>query len=133
MIAVAPLAATAQTVTITQASCAQLTRHVPAADVEYKPGVDVGGRKVVPADLGGGPQIKVPESFSIAITVEIAHRLGIPAFPDPAQPQKDLYKPEANIGVVTYRDGKFWFNDQPLQDESEAALSDLCQRQGGRR
>ena len=121
MIAVAPLAAGAQTVTITQASCAQLTRHVPATDVEYKPGVDVSGRKVMPADLDSGPRIEMPTSFNIPISVEIAKRFGIPAV-------ADLYKPEALIGTVAYRDGRFWFNDQPLQDEGQAALADLCQR-----
>ena len=128
ILALGPVCASAQTITITQQTCAQLTRHVPAANVEYKPGVDVvNGKKVVPADLSA-TQIKVSENFDIAITVELAHRFGIPAFPDPNNPQRDLYKPEANIGTVSYRNGRAYFNDQPLQDDGEAALAELCQR-----
>ena len=66
----AATAAGAQSVTITEQSCAQLTRHVPRADVEYRPGTDVvNGKKVVPADLNDTPPIKVPENITIAITV----------------------------------------------------------------
>jgi hypothetical protein len=118
----------AETVTVTAATCAALTRHVPAPDVAYKPGVDVDGNPVAPADLDGTPRLEIPESFAIPITVEIAHRLGIPAFPDPANPQNDTYKPEASIGTVTYENGRFAFNGQPLQDDAEAALAELCQR-----
>lgn len=119
----------AQTVTITPQTCAQLTHHTPRADVEYRPGEDVvNGKKVVPADLSGTPPIKVPENFDIAITVEVAHALGIPAFPDPAHPERDLYKPEANIGTVSYVDGRAYFNGQPIQNDAEAELSQLCQK-----
>jgi hypothetical protein len=122
-------AADAETITITPQTCAQLTRHTPRADVEYRPGQDVvNGKKVVPADLSDTPPIKVPENFDIAITVELAHTLGIPAFPDPARPERDLYKPEANIGTVSYLDGRAYFNGQPIQGDAEAELSQLCQR-----
>jgi hypothetical protein len=122
ILAFAALPAAAQTITITPQSCAQLTRHTPRADVEYKPGQDVvNGKKVVPADMSDTPPIKIPENFDIAITVEIQKRLGIPIV-------ADLYKPEANIGTVSYVDGRFYFNGQPLQSDAEAELSELCQR-----
>jgi hypothetical protein len=133
VLALAPAPGRGETITVTAATCAALAAHVPAPDVAYRPGVDVDGNPVTPADLGGTPEIKVPESFSIAITVEIAHRLGIPAFPDPANPQNDIYKPEASIGVVTYTDGRFEFNGQPLEDDAQAALAALCQKRDGNR
>ena len=124
ILALAATPAGAQTITITQQSCAQLTRYTPSADVEYRPGQDVvNGRKVVPADLNDTPPIKVPENFDVTITVEIERRLGIPTIPG-------LYKPEANIGTVSYVDGRFYFNGQPLQNDAEATLSELCQRIG---
>jgi hypothetical protein len=116
----------AQTITITGSTCSNLVPHRPAADVDYTPSRDVQGRPIAPADVDGGLPLRMPESFSIAITVEIAQRFGIPIDPN-------LYKPEAMIGEVTYRDGRFWFNDQPLQSEAEATLSELCQRQLGLR
>ena len=124
ILALAAYPAGAQTITITQQSCAQLTRYTPSADVEYRPGQDVvNGKKVVPADLADTPPIKVPENFDVFITVEIAKSLGIPTVPN-------LYKPEAYIGTVSYIDGRFYFNGQPLQSDAEATLSELCQRVG---
>ncbi len=131
--ALAPATARAETITVTAETCAALAEYLPAPDVAYRPGVDVNGNPVAPADLGGTPQIEVPQDFTIAITVEIARVLGIPAFPDPARPQDDTYKPEANIGIVTYKDGRFAFNGQPLQSDAEAALARLCERQARRR
>jgi len=122
ILAAGALPAGAQTITITPQTCAQLTVHTPRADVEYRPGEDiVNGKKVVPADMSDTPPIKVPENFDIAITVEIEKRLGIPIVPN-------LFKPEANIGTVSYVDGRFYFNGQPLQSDAEAELSQLCQR-----
>lgn len=114
--------AAAETVTVTVEGCAGLVRHVPDSDVAYKPGVDVDGNEVTPADLPGAAPIKLPEQIDIPITVEIDTRYGIPAVPG-------LYKPEATIGTVTYRDGRFWFNGQPLQDEAQAELTRACQEQ----
>lgn len=124
----APASGWAETVVVTAATCEALATYVPAPDVNYRPGVDVNGNPVAPADLGGTPQIKVPEDIVVTITVELARTLGIPAFPDPAHPQNDIYKPEASIGVVTYKDGRFAFNGQPLQSDAEAELAKLCQR-----
>ena len=126
LLAAAPFAAAAQTITITEPTCRTLVAHRPAPDVAYTPGRDVQGRPVAPADLDGGVTLRMPETISIAITVEIAERFGIPTVPH-------LYKPEAMIGEVTYRDGRFWFNGQPLQSEAEATLSELCQKQLGSR
>jgi hypothetical protein len=126
LVVAAPFVAVAQTITITEPTCRNLIAHRASPDVAYTPGRDVQGRPVAPADLDGGIPLRMPESFSIAITVEIAKRFGIPTVPH-------LYKPEAMIGEVTYRDGRFWFNGQPLQSEAEATLSELCQRQLGSR
>jgi hypothetical protein len=114
--------ASAQTLSITRESCALLTRHTPGPDVEYRPGQDVvNGKKVVPADLNAAPPIVVPESFEIPITVDVIKFLGLTVTPE-------LYRPEAVIGIVSYQDGRFYFNDQPLQDDAEATLAELCQR-----
>lgn len=56
--------------------------------------------------------------------VEMAPRFGIPATPD-------LYKAEADIGKVRVRlkDGRAWFNGQPLTSEAQNDLARLCQKQ----
>lgn len=113
----------AQTVVVTESACAALARYVPDGSVDYKPGVDADGHPVVPADLGGGVKADLPKEFQIPITVDLQKRLGIPV--DPNQYQTDHFQ----IGTVTYKDGRAWFNGQPLQDEAAAQLSDLCQKQ----
>jgi len=128
LIALGPItasAAFADTVTITRDGCAALQRYVPAPDVDYKPGVDVDGNAVAPADLGGGvPPIEMPSEIVISITALLQSKFGIPADPN-------SYKPEAYIGTVTVKpDGRAYFNGQPLQDDAAFELAQLCQKQG---
>lgn len=59
-----PAAALAQQepvrIVITKTDCSRLIRHVPAADVAYKPGVDAKGRAVAPADMPGSGADALP-------------------------------------------------------------------------
>ncbi len=122
LLAAAPAAAHEKaTVAITRADCARLVAHVPGPGVAYEPGVDVYGREVAPADLGGAPRIELPETILIDIEVDLFERFGIPANPA-------LYEADAEVGAVLYQDGRFTFNGQPLQDEAEAELAARCQR-----
>ncbi len=112
-----------RTVTITKADCSRLAYHVPSNDTAYRPGIDVHGKPVVPADLGGTPEIKLPEEITSAITVDIQERFSIPA-------NSTLFEPEAYIGnVVVHKDGATFFNGKPLTSEEQRALAHLCQRQ----
>lgn len=58
-------------ITITKTDCARLMRHQPSADVAFKPGEGVRGRKVAPADLpGSGSGIAIlPDMLEIPITI----------------------------------------------------------------
>ena len=103
-------------VAITRADCARLVAHVPAPDVAYRPGVDVYGREVAPADLGGAPRIELPETILIGIEIDLLARFGIP-----------VSHAGAEVGEVAYRDGRFTFNGQPLQDQAQAELAARCQ------
>ncbi len=107
-------------VAITRADCARLVAHVPGPDVAYQPGVDVYGREVAPADLGGAPRIEPPETILIDIEIDLLRRFGIPANPA-------LYDADAEVGEVLYKDGRFTFNGQPLQDQAQAELAARCQ------
>ncbi len=108
------------TVTITKADCARLVAHVPGPGVAYEPGVDVYGREVAPADLDGAPRIELPETIVIDIEVDLQARFGTPD-------NKVLFDPDAEMGEVVYKDGRFTFNGQPLQDEAQAELAARCQ------
>jgi len=108
-------------ITVTKAECRRLVKHVPAPDATYRPGVDVNGDPVVPADLGGGVSIDLPETFTIPIEVDLFDRFGIPA--DAADFNADQVVGE----VVVDDDGRAYFNEQPLQDEEAADLATKCQ------
>ncbi|NKB21976.1 MAG: hypothetical protein GKS01_15900 [Alphaproteobacteria bacterium] len=114
--------ASAQTVTVTKEDCARLVQHVPNQGVAYRPGVDAYGRKVIPADLGGGLRIKAPKEFSIPITMDLQKLLGLPVDPNFFQTQN------FTVGTVNFKNGRAYFNDQPLQNEQAAKLSELCQK-----
>ncbi len=119
-LAVAPAAAHEKaTVAITGADCARLVEHVPDPDMAYRPGVDVYGREVAPADLGGAPRVELAETVLIDIEVDLLARFGIPA-------NEVLFDPDAEVGEVAYRDGRFTFNGQPLQDQAQAELAARC-------
>jgi hypothetical protein len=110
-------------IAISRKDCQRLVNHEPAPDVTYQPGVDVHGRPVVPADLGGGQQIQLPDVIYIPIEVLIQDKYGIPA-------NSVLYDATALVGVVSVRGNQVYFEDQPLTDPEIVALEDACRDRG---
>jgi len=106
---------------ITESDCRQLTRHVPAPDVSYQPGVDVRGQPVAPADIGGQTPIQVPEKFTIDIDVFLIDRLGIPV-------DRSLFSPEANVATITVDGDRVYFEGQPLGNLRQQAISEACRK-----
>ena len=104
--------------------CQRLVRHEPAPDVAYQPGVDVHGRPVVPADLGGGSQIELPDVIYIPIEVLLQDRFHIPA-------NSVLFKAPAEVGVAELRGTRVYYQDQLLSDPEEAALEAACRDRVG--
>jgi hypothetical protein len=110
-------------IAISRTDCERLVRHEPAPDVAYQPGVDVHGRPVVPADLGGGQQIQLPDAIYIPIEVLMQDKYGIPA-------NSVLYDATALVGVVSVRGNQVYFEDQPLTDPEIVALEQACRDRG---
>jgi hypothetical protein len=110
-------------IAISRKDCQRLVNHEPAPDVTYQPGVDVHGRPVVPADLGGGQQIQLPDVIYIPIEVLIQDKFGIPA-------NSVLYDATALVGVVEVRGNQVYFEDQPLTDPEIVALEEACRDRG---
>ena len=110
-------------VAISRKDCSRLVNHEPAPDVNYQPGVDVHGRPVAPADLGGGQQIQLPDVIYIPIEVLIQDKYGIPA-------NSVLYDATALVGVVSVRGNRVYFEDQELTDPEVAALEQACRDRG---
>jgi hypothetical protein len=128
-----------QTVTVDQSACRVATRHVPAADVEYKPGRDVvNGKPVAPADIS--PPLQLPKSFAIVIAVDVAKKLqslqagstttAASSAQATANPNQYGLPPggeaKAYLGVVTVEGDRLSFNGQPLTDDLENEFAALC-------
>ena len=107
-----------ETVTISKEGCRQLVRHRPDADVAYQPGVDVNGNPVVPADLGGGSPIQMPEVISIDIGFELDEKYGFGS--------GGRYSGSSKIGTVTVRDGEVFYNGHRLDDAGQTAIAAAC-------
>ena len=106
------------TIVITKAECDRLVTHVASADVAYTPGVDVNGNAVAPAYLNPQPQISIPDTISIPVTIDLAANLGIPT--------SFLARP--TVGEVQVSsDGRVTFNGQPVSGAAEHELAKRCQ------
>ena len=123
LVAVAWAAPASAEIAISRKDCQRLVNHEPAPDVTYQPGVDVHGRPVAPADLGGGQQIQLPDVIYIPIEVLIQDKDGIPA-------NSVLYDATALVGVVSVRGNQVYFEDQPLTDPEIVALEEACRDRG---
>ncbi|WP_404426887.1 hypothetical protein [Thalassospira australica] len=115
------------TITVTRSACRELVSHVPDDDVAYKPGVDVYGRKVAPADLNGGSPIldALPKEIEFPVTIDFFEYAGISV--------PDGISGESNIGKITYRNGRVYFNDTPIGNEAgQDELAAACRAAGFR-
>lgn len=113
-----PALSEAVTVTIDEASCRQLTRYAPDAEVsaDYQSGVDAHGRPVAPADLGGGKPLDLPRSFTFDVEISVFGRT-----------EKRLSQSSLTVGQVTVApDGRAYFNGQPLQEDEAWELAERC-------
>jgi hypothetical protein len=115
------------TVTIDPSACREVTRHVPDADVAYKPGVDVHGKKVAPADLSA-PAISnkdIEQAFRIEINNDTAKLFGIPV---PTAHGIPMAQPTMRADIYL-KDGKPYLNDKPLDPSGQEQLAILCKQQ----
>jgi hypothetical protein len=119
-----PLAAeaSAQTLVVRPEACAALTAHLPEPGVAYTPGVDALGRPVVPADLATMPGPSFNE-VTLQLTVDLGKRLGIKLDPT-------LFPLGTELGQITVRGDRAYFNGAPLAPGAEAALASLCRGRG---
>jgi hypothetical protein len=117
----APAIAAETVIRIPRADCARLVEHRPGPGVEYKPGTDVRGKKVGPADLpGSSAGIKAPKQVEIEISFNplrggVGSRFG----------SSELIVGRVQFNLET---GEATFNGQPLTDPEQTELARKCQR-----
>ena len=111
-------------ISISDEACRRLVRHVPDADVAYKPGVDVRGNPVATADLPGTNILKLPDVIQFDLTIDVLSDYGV----DDDSPLSPIG--EASIGVVRFDllSGALTFNGEPLGDPEEAVLAAACRK-----
>lgn len=114
-------AARADQVRVSRKDCQSLVRYVPDPDVAYKPGVDVHGRPVAPADLPGSQlQAIVPKTVEFDLSFYPLARARGGRFD-----QSELY-----VGTVRYDldTGEVLFNGVPLTNPEKDELAHRCRQ-----
>lgn len=106
------------TIRLTRADCRYVLRHRPSADVEYKPGVDIYGRAVAPADVDGGVDYGA-ERFTLNLTFDIFEAYGI-------APPIEGAEGNVGIGTLQFEGNRVWFNGKRLNDQEADGLVVLC-------
>lgn len=123
MFAAAAMAASAKgsSVKLTRSECNRIVKHQSSA--EYKPGVDVRGKKVKGADLPGGSPIKLPETISIDIGFDLDKKYGLGS--------GGKYTGESVIGKVTVKGDKVYWDGKPLDPGDQTAIAEACRKAYG--
>jgi hypothetical protein len=99
-----PMAAGAQTVIVEEGRCRFVEVHRPAPDVAYRPGVDVNGNAVAPADLGGGNAVALPGQVPVRLQIPITRFLPVtPPFLDEAEIDVGEVLVDVETGALFYR------------------------------
>jgi hypothetical protein len=133
--------ASAETVKLSTGDCTKLVQHRPADDVTYKPGVDVRGKAVAPADLGGGYNMQIPDEINIQIGIDLADRLALrdarknsqagagAGLPAQTPVRKVLpYSGTAPIGQLTVKGNDIYWNGERIAPQDEALLAEACSK-----
>ena len=102
-------------VAIATPPCAELV-----AGATYVPGIDAAGNAVAPADLPDPSKVKIATP-AIEIDARLAGRFGSPA--------AGARVGRAILGYVTVRDGRAYFNGEPLAPDANDAVIAACRAQ----
>ncbi len=109
-------------VEVDEDTCQKVQRHLARQDVNYKAGVDVRGRQVVPADVSGS-QIQLPDTLTIDLSLPIQDLFALDK-----QPSRDLQNAKVQVGKLEYQisSGKLSFNGQQLAQPALLRIGEKC-------
>ena len=109
-------------VEISRLACAKVMAQARAG-ADYVPGIDANGRAVAPADLPGDHTSAAAPTFSIVLDLRLRRRFGLPA-------DARLFRPHAEVGLITVLGDKVLFNGRPLGAGETALLVAECRAHG---
>lgn len=121
----APRKSSGMTIQLTKRQCRQVVvNHEPSADVAYKPGVDVRGNSVAPADLVGGFEWVTPNEIEFNLAFNPLGNTGLDS--------DDFVNTSASVGTVKYDilSGRLTLNGRPLSDPLLAVIESQCRAAG---
>lgn len=113
------------TIRLTKRQCRHLVvSHKASGDVAYKPGLDVRGNPVVPADLSGGFEWITPDEIEFDLAFNPLGNTGLDA--------DDFSNTNANVGTIKYDilSGRLTLNGRPLSDPLLAVIENQCRAAG---
>lgn len=108
---------------IAPAFCQALVKHVPDPDVDYRPGVDVNGKPVTPADLPDTNTFQIQQPITIPLTADLFKFLNLPTT---SFPYNTMTRTDIQLGTLTIDGDKVLYNGQPLTSEQQENLAVLC-------
>ncbi len=114
---------------VTRQDCSRLLAHHPDPGVDYKPGTDVHGRYVAPADLPS------QSSFNLPDKIEFDLKLNPLAYaPQGSTPTGALSNSATNLGHVEIdlASGAAKLNGHALDDQQTQMVTDACRKAGYR-
>lgn len=118
LLALWPACVAADELRLTRADCRNLVVHEPAPGVAYRPGVDVHGKAVAPADLGGSAAGAAQE-ITIQLERDMLRGQG-----------RGGVEANAGLGTLTIRNGRAYLNGEPLHGWDQEVLLDACRKLG---
>lgn len=109
-------------VRVDSTACQSLIEYKQPPGVEYQPGVDAKGRYVPPADLNGTPEVRLPETIDVPLTLDVLENSGVTV------PQG--MEGKASLGKLTFKGNAVYLNGQRLGGRDTAALEQACRKAG---
>ncbi len=126
-------AAEGMPVYVTRQDCVQLVAHHPEPGVAYKPGTDVHGRAVPPAEVAvTRPADLLPDRLAFDLKVNpLAYGSGSATAAAPGSKIANTAVPVAHIDV-DLPNGEVRLNGHVLEDQQTDMVTEACRRAGYR-
>ncbi|MBN2751138.1 MAG: hypothetical protein JXQ84_00365 [Rhodospirillaceae bacterium] len=99
-------------------SCVRAVRTLRTDGADYKPGVDVYGRSVAPADVQPTLNIAPPQVIEFPVTLDVAKRLGFDT--------RGPLEAKTTVAIVRIENGRVTVNGQEIQADDRADLIAAC-------